>query len=228
MKSGAFRFSPATRAERVDPERKVVVVSDLESGRLRETPYDQMLIATGARARNAAEHEAGHAGGVRSARPARRGPHSPPYPGACAPKRQWWWAPATSGWKWPKPWLPRACPVTVCGRSKRVMPTFEEEMSEIVAGELARQGVAVEYGAEADRVEETSDGRLDLILTDGGACAPRTWWSWGRASGRAAGWRKMPAWNWAPKKPSASIAASALPTRASGRPETAPRPGTCF
>ncbi len=60
----------------------------------------------------------------------------------------------------------RGCEVTLIQRGRHLLPTLDQEMSNLLVDELRRQGIGVELGAELTRIESGKEN-LEAILKDG-------------------------------------------------------------
>ena len=60
----------------------------------------------------------------------------------------------------------RGCEVTLIQRGRHLLPTLDQEMSNLLVDELRRQGIGVELGAELTSIESAKEG-LEAILADG-------------------------------------------------------------
>ena len=154
------------RAEKIRPKEKVVEVRDLIEDRMKEVPYDELLLATGARPIVPPQIDTSlpgvfslrglaDAGGLRQ------------YILENSPRQGLIIGTGYIGMEMAEALAEAGLEVTVLGRRPQVMPTFEEEIAEAVAEELARREVRTLTGAEADRVEQTTGGRLEVSLTSG-------------------------------------------------------------
>jgi len=148
----------------IDRKAKTVLLRDLESGREITESYDKLILATGAL------------------------PCAEPLPGNSLPGvfRLWTLADLDKldaalsekprrivvvgggyvGVELVENLRERGCEVTLIQRGRHLLPTLDQEMSNLLVDELRRQGIGVELGAELTGIESGKEG-LEAVLADG-------------------------------------------------------------
>jgi len=154
------------RVEKIHPDRKIVEVRNLENDQVKEAPYDDLLIATGAEPVIPPGFNLDLPGvyplrGLKDAAGLRK------YIQEHSPREALVVGTGYIGMEMAEALTLAGVKTTVMGRRPQVLPLFEEEIAENVAAELERHGVKVVFQAEATQVEPSADGRLKVTLTNG-------------------------------------------------------------
>ncbi|MEW5724372.1 MAG: FAD-dependent oxidoreductase [Thermodesulfobacteriota bacterium] len=155
------------RAQRLYPDRKVIEVLGLEAGRVKEVAYDDLLIATGAEPLVPPGVDTGLEG-VFTLRGLPQAEAITRFIREKSCRRGLVVGTGYIGMEMAEGLAATGLEVTVVGRRPLVLPAFEEEIAEVVAGELKKQEVNLRTGAEAAKVERVPAGGLRVTLTDGG------------------------------------------------------------
>ena len=154
------------RAETIHPHENRIEVRDLGTGILKEVPYDDLLIATGAEPVIPARLDMDLPGvfalrGLPDADGIRR------YIGQHSFREAIIVGTGYIGMEMAEALATNGLNVTVLGRRPQVLPLFEQEISEIVAQELEKRHIRLMTRAEAESAVQDRDGRLAVTLANG-------------------------------------------------------------
>ena len=151
------------RVERIDPERKMVEVLDLDSETIREVSYDDLMIATGAEPVIPEGVDTGLKGvftlrGLPDAGVIRQYALSESCGEAVV------YGTGYIGMEMAEALTFAGLKVTVLGRRPQVMGVFEPEISDLAAKELSDRDIPVIFDARFEAVERTPEGRVSIQL----------------------------------------------------------------
>lgn len=154
------------RVEKIDPEKKLVIARNLETDRLLEFPYDDLLIATGA----APIVPAGLSlslPGVFTVRGLAKTRELKEFIAANSPREALIVGGGYIGLEMAEALAGLGLKVQMTKLTPREMLALEEEVSEEIIRELADNGVELTIGAGAEKLEPDPAGRLKIALSNG-------------------------------------------------------------
>ncbi len=126
--------------EEILPQKKIVLVQDLETGRQKEWPYDHLLISTGARA-IAPSVDGADLKGIFTLRRHEDGLAIRDYVAGRSPRHGLVVGAGYVGMEMAEAFSEAGMKVTVVEKMPAILGTMDEEIGEVVEGELKKRGV---------------------------------------------------------------------------------------
>jgi len=154
------------RAEKIEPEKKLVIARNLETDQLLELPYDDLLIAAGAAPIVPAGMDLSLPG-VFTVRGLGKTRELKEFIAADSPREVLIVGGGYIGLEMAEALAGLGLKVQMTKLTPREMLALEEEVSEEIIRELSDNGVELTIGAGAEKIERDPAGRLKIALSNG-------------------------------------------------------------
>jgi NADPH-dependent 2,4-dienoyl-CoA reductase/sulfur reductase-like enzyme len=154
------------RVETILPDKKRVEVLDLETGKTKEAPYDELLISTGAEPIVPQGVDLDMEG-VFTLRTLHDAGGIKDYAAQAGCKDGLVVGTGYIGMEMAEALKSAGLKVSILGRSPRLMGAYEDEISQAVAEELDRQDIEVTFGPGLSKMEKLPDGRIQAVRENG-------------------------------------------------------------
>ena len=154
------------RVEAVHPDKSIVEVRDLGTGQVKEAPYDELVIATGA-APIVPDGVDVDMEGVFTLRTLHDAGNIKDYAAKAGCKDGLVVGTGYIGMEMTEALKAAGLKVSVLGRRPRLLGSYEDEISQAVAAELAKQEVEVTFGPALTKLEKLPDGRIRAVRENG-------------------------------------------------------------